>query len=79
MLRPSIHAHPDRTIIGASLVLLKHMEKRRVCGFDELLDRLEDKVEGSKDLFLPALDLLFLLGAVEYHPQNDSFELVGTR
>lgn len=79
MLRPSMHAHPDKTIIGASLVLLEYLEKRRVYGFDELLDRLEDRVEGSKDLFLPALDFLFLLGVVEYHPKNDSFELVGAR
>ena len=79
MIRPAKHAHPDKTVIGASLILLKQLEKKHVCGFDELLDRLESKVSGSKGLFLPAIDFLFLLGVIEYHPKNDSFELASMR
>lgn len=79
MLRPSKHDHPDRTVIGVSLVILKKMEADSVVGYDALLDYVEKRVDGGRFLLLPALDLLFVLGVLEYYPQNDIFELVSTR
>lgn len=79
MLRPSKHAHPDKTVIGIAIVVLKRMEVSHVVGYDELLDYVERRVDGGRYLYLPALNLLFLLGAIEYHRKNDAFELVGMR
>ena len=38
---------------------------------------MESKVDGGKYLFLPSLNLLYLLGLVEYHKKSDAFEYIG--
>jgi hypothetical protein len=77
MLRPSKHAHPDRTVINVALVLLKRLKARRLCDYSGLLAYARKAVSGGDVLFLPSLNFLFLLGLVEYHPKTDSLEYVG--
>lgn len=74
MLRPSKHSHPDQTVINASLVLLEQLKKVRAEKFDGLLGVLKKKVQGGQPLFLPAMNFLFLLGLIKYHPKTDMFE-----
>jgi hypothetical protein len=77
MIRPSKHAHPDKTLIAVATVLLERLRQRRTQGFDDLRRHLASTSRGVDTLYLPALDLLFLLGLVEYHPKTDAFEYVG--
>lgn len=77
MIRPSKHAHPDKTLVAVATLLLKRLRKQRTEGFDELRDYLGKTGQGVGVLFLPALDLLFLLGLVEYRPKTDAFEYTG--
>ena len=77
MLRPSKHAHPDRTVINVALVLLKRLKAKRLCDYSTLLAYARKTVSGGDVLFLPSLSFLFLLGLVEYHPKNDSLEYIG--
>ena len=78
MLKPTKHSHPDRTVINVSLLLLVHLRKRRVEGFDDLRQFARKSVNGGDVLFLPALSFLFLLGLIEYRSKTDSVEYVGT-
>lgn len=77
MLRPSKHSHPDRTVVRMAAVLLKRLRDRRLDDYDSLLSFSRKAVQGADFLFLPALDFLFLLGLIQYHPKTDSFEYVG--
>lgn len=77
MLRPSKHAHPDRTIINVALLLLGRLREFRLCKYDALLTFARKRVAGGEVLFLPSLNLLFLLGLIEYHPKTDAIEYVG--
>jgi hypothetical protein len=77
MLKPSKHAHPDKTVVAVAVLLLRRLRDRRVEGFDELRQYLTGVQTGVGTLFLPALSLLFLLGLVEYRPKNDAFEYIG--
>jgi hypothetical protein len=77
MLRPTKHSHPDRTIIYASTVLLSRLRKRRIEDYDSLRTHVKSQVAGGEVLFLPALNLLFLLGLVNYHTKTDALEYVG--
>ena len=77
MLRPTKHSHPDRTVVGVALVLLGRLRSRRVDDYDGLKTFARKAIAGSDVLFLPALNLLFLLGLVEYRPKNDSIEYLG--
>lgn len=77
MLRPSKHAHPDRTVINVALLLLKRLKAKRLCGYSSLLAYARKSVIGGDVLFLPSLDFLFLMGLIEYHTKTDSLEYVG--
>jgi hypothetical protein len=77
MLRPSKHAHPDRTVINVALLLMKRLKAKRLCDYSSLLAYARKAVIGGDVLFLPSLNFLFLMGLVEYHPKTDSLEYVG--
>ena len=76
MLRPSKHAHPDRTIINVALLMLTRLRAQRLCEYDALLAFVRKAVTGGDVLFLPALNFLYLLGLIEYHPKTDAIEYV---
>ncbi len=77
MLRPTKHSHPDRTVVGVALVLLGRLKSRRCEEYDALRKFARNAVVGGDVLFLPALNVLFLLGAVEYRAKTDSLEYRG--
>lgn len=77
MLRPSKHSHPDRTVVNVALLLLSRLHKRRLEGYGALRGYAKKAVAGGDVLFLPALNFLYLLGLIEYHPKTDAIEYVG--
>ena len=77
MLRPTKHSHPDRTVVNAALVVLKRLRDRRLAEFGQLRAYTRKQVIGGDVLFLPAINLLYLFGLVEYRPKTDSFEYIG--
>lgn len=77
MLRPTKHSHPDKTTLHAATLILKRLQKRRIEKFDDLREYLRKQIKSADFLFLPAVNLLFLLGIIQYRRKNDSFEYVG--
>ena len=77
MLRPTKHSHPDRTVIYLSVQILKKIMKCRSEEYSELRKFAKKSVKGGDALFLAALNFLYLLGLVEYHPKTDLVEYVG--
>lgn len=77
MLRPSKHSHPDQTIVSLALLLLRRLRERRIDEYGDLLRFAKATVSGADFLFMPALNLLFLLGLIEYHRKSDALEYVG--
>lgn len=77
MLRPTKHSHPDRTVINVSMQLLGRLRDRRIEDYGKLQKFSKKIVDGGDVLYLPALNFLFLLGLIEYHPKNDALEYIG--
>lgn len=77
MLRPSKHAHPDRTVVNVALLLIARLRVQRLCAYETLLDFVRKAVVGGDVLFLPSLNFLYLLGLIEYHAKTDAIEYVG--
>ena len=77
MIRPNKHSHPDKTVVAASTVLLGRLRNKRSVSFEKLRKHLANHEADAVSLFLPAMNLLFLLGLVEYRKKNDSFEYIG--
>lgn len=79
ILRPTRHAHPDRTVISLSLLLLARLKTRRLEDYYSLRKFAKRSVKGGDVLFLPALNFLFLIGLIEYRPKTDSVEYLGSQ
>lgn len=77
LLQPSKHAWPDDTIIAAATRTLRVLRQRRSVPYADLLLAASKHSRGADRLFPPAINLLFLLGLVEYHVKGDSFEYLG--
>lgn len=77
LLSPGKHSHPDQTVMNVSFLLLAKVRKSRLETYADLRDLVKKKVAGGDMLFLPALNLLFLLGLIEYRPKTDAVEYVG--
>ena len=79
IIRPTKHSHPDKTVIYASFLMLKELKKKRLVPYSKLLTLVKDNITSGEYLFTPALNLLFLLGLVEYQPKTDMLEFIENR
>lgn len=77
MIRPTKHSHPDRTVMNVSMLLLTRLKARRVDEYDDLRKYAKRVVAGGDVLFLPALNFLYLMGLIDYHPKTDALEYIG--
>lgn len=77
MLRPTKHSHPDRTVINVALLLLVRLRSSRIENYSQIKSYAKKAVSGGDVLYLPALNFLFLLGLIDYHPKTDAVEYVG--
>ncbi|MDP3114007.1 MAG: hypothetical protein Q8M98_04435 [Candidatus Cloacimonadaceae bacterium] len=79
MIKPSRHFAYNKSALYLSGCALDIIRKHKVIGFSELVIKMEDRYRIPKGInevnsnLLPALDLLYMLGAIEYFSQNDSF------
>jgi hypothetical protein len=78
MLKPTKHLNPDKSVLHTAARILRLLSRYRIQPYDELYDRLHKQAgDDLREVFLPALGFLFLLGKVEYYEKTDSFEFVG--
>jgi hypothetical protein len=57
--------------------MLAHLKRQRVAEFSQLRKLAKSSSRGSDVLLMPALNLLYLVGVIEYRPKTDSFEYTG--
>ncbi|VXA91390.1 conserved hypothetical protein [Enhydrobacter sp. AX1] len=74
MIRPTKHSHPDKTLVYASFLILKKVRKERLVAYSDLLKYIKANIKSGEFLFLPALNLLYLLGVINYLPKTDMIE-----
>jgi hypothetical protein len=75
MLKPTKHLNPKYSVLNIAAHALKLLAHHRTILYDELYVRLEKRFGNElRPVFLPAISFLYLLGKVEYHTKNDSFE-----
>jgi len=74
MIRPSKHSHPDLTVMSVATVILERLRTKRTENYADLVNLVEARTASAKTLFIPAINLLFLLGLIRYLPKADRFE-----
>ena len=76
-IQPDKYTDPDKSVMYAATLMLKSLKCDRYIAFDKLLSVEKQATGCDYVLFMPAINLLYLLGLVEYHSTNDSFEYRG--
>ncbi|WP_407667902.1 ABC-three component system middle component 8 [Oceanicaulis alexandrii] len=77
MLSPAKHLDLDRSALRVSSVILSELKRRRVVSFDAVRKLVANRIKDDSDFVLmPALNFLYLIGRVDYHPKTDSFEYI---
>lgn len=79
MLQPSKHTDLNQTVIAVAAVILRHMRKTRIEEYSALSALVRQRSLADDLLFVPALNLLFVLGLIDYRPKADVFEYTGPR
>ncbi|MNL80159.1 hypothetical protein D3C87_2069370 [compost metagenome] len=79
MLRPTKFSNPDKTVLAVSSLILERLGKTRIEKYEDLRMLVKSNQDGQDTLFLPSVNLLFLLGVVEYRTKSDSFEYVARK
>lgn len=77
MLRPRKHLDPNTCTLRVMALALAELLKRRTVRYDDLRAFVVRRAGTDAELaFIPAIEVLFLLGRVEYREKTDSFEYV---
>lgn len=76
MIRPEKHLDLNSCVLRAASILLSKLKNVRVCTYSDLRASLAVIGEDMDVTFVHAVNLLFLLGRIEYHPQTDSLEYI---
>jgi len=77
MLKPKKYFNTKLSIFNIGARIIKTLQERKITPINELLDYLTSEIgEGVKEVFLPSIAFLFLLGKISYHRKIDSVELL---
>ena len=75
MLTARKHLNLDVSVLRISAIMLRELTKRGVIEVERMRSIIIKRTGTDGELsFFPALGLLYLLGKVEYHLQNDTIE-----
>ena len=73
MIQPTKYLDPDTSIIAVSTEVLEALRKQPALKYDELQGVVQSSLpDGARFNFPLALDLLYLLGLVDYFDDSDS-------
>jgi hypothetical protein len=78
MLKPHKHMDLDSSVLRAGAIVLRNVRRRHVADLNTLRQRVFNASGDATDkTFGAALNLLFLLGLIKYHPATDIVEYTG--
>lgn len=79
MLSPTKHTDLDRTVLAVAATLLARLRSRKVESMSVLRELVRGESFENDILIVPALNLLYAFGLIEYRPKSDIFEYRGPR
>lgn len=77
MIAPHKYLDLNLSILNLGGVILQIIKEDGAVKYDELLERvIFARGSSAKEVFIPALSFLFLLGKIEYHKAIDTIEFI---
>lgn len=78
MIQPTKYLDLNTCVVGIAAEVLVSLRKNQFMRYDELLKLIQTKMSDAVRFNFPlSLDLLFLLGLIEYYEETDSLGVVG--
>ena len=83
MLKPNKYTSLQISLLGISGQIIKYIKNKRIIKYYSLIKYLTAKTKNKREINRiknvcgNSLNLLFLLGLIEYHIETDSFEYIG--
>ncbi len=75
MLTPSKHLDLDKSVVRVASEVLADLKRHRMMQYDAVVRLIKRRTGDDGDsVVAPALSFLFLLGRIDYHAMNDTFE-----
>lgn len=75
MITPQKHMNLDTSVIRVAALIIKQVAKRRSVELEVIKRQIIKRTGTDGELvLLPALNFLFLLDKIAYHPKNDTLE-----
>jgi len=75
MIAPHKYLDLDLSVLNLGGVILNLLKEEEIVKYSELLNRVVLlRGENAKEVFIPAVSFLYLLGKVEYHSDKDTIE-----
>lgn len=80
MIKPTKYTNLDLSIVSISAEIIKLFKKNKFVKYDDVFSKvLYRKGESSRDVFVYALNFLFLLNLINYHKEEDILEFYETK
>jgi hypothetical protein len=77
MIFPTKYTDPNLSLINSVYYIMKFLMESGTASVSELLDALTNSLtEDSRPLFEPSINLIFILGKIEYLDSLDSFRYI---
>jgi hypothetical protein len=75
MIAPHKYLDLNLSVLNLGGVILNLLKEEEIMKYSELLNRVVLlRGENAKEVFIPAVSFLYLLGKVEYYSDNDTIE-----
>ena len=75
MLTPSKHLDLDKSVVRVASEVLTELRRHRMMTCDAVTRLIKRRTGDDGDsVVAPALSFLFLIGRIDYHSKNDTFE-----
>lgn len=73
MIRPAKHVDLNTCVLSVSAAILSELQRAKAIPLDELDEVIQTRIDATARFnFIPALNLLFLLGSVDYDQDSDA-------
>lgn len=77
MIKPTKYTSLDLSVLGLSAEILKILIPEKTLKYSQVIGKIaQKKGEESKQNFLLALSFLYMLGKIEYYPEEDVIQLI---
>ena len=77
MIAPHKYLDLNLSVLNLGGVILNILKKEEIIKYNDLLNKvILNRGENAKEVFLPTMSFLYLLGKVEYHKETDTLEFL---